>query len=508
MIETLPFQQLSEALSRGIGLHFPPERWNDLGRGLRAASQELGFADSVELAGLVLSRNLSIDHIKVLARYLTIPETYFFRDRSTMLALRDQILSDLINERRQSELRLRIWSAGCCSGEEPYTIAILLRELLSDYEDWVVSILGTDINPVVLAKAASGSYSDWSFREVPEGFKENYFSQEGKRFQVRRDLLEMVTFGFLNLAADPYPALTTNTEAMDLIFCRNVLMYFSREEAIRCVEKFHKCLTPGGWLVVSAGESSFVSKELFDCVSLPDAVFYKKRQFTDVENLDRQLSKLETSIFRDQLSFGGAILNLESVSDLFKDKKSPGQRNEIAPVTLESEEDFVSIASEYYDQGRYDEVVSKLKARILKYPEHFQKGPEQNNQVFVLLARSYANQGKLAEALDWCEQGIKLNPLDAQLYYLRSSIFQSQRQPKQVLESLRKSLFLDPDFILSHYGLGNHYLKDGQKVQAARSYRNALALVLKMDKESLLPEGEGLTAGRLAEIIETTLAAL
>ena len=78
MSEKLPFQQLSEALSARIGLHFPQERWNDLGRGLKAASQELGFADSIELARLVLSRSLSIDHIKVLARHLTIPETYFF----------------------------------------------------------------------------------------------------------------------------------------------------------------------------------------------------------------------------------------------------------------------------------------------------------------------------------------------------------------------------------------------------------------------------------------------
>ena len=297
MSEKLPFQQLSEALSARIGLHFPQERWNDLGRGLKAASQELGFADSIELARLVLSRSLSIDHIKVLARHLTIPETYFFRDRSTMLALRDQILADLISDRRKSGLRLRIWSAGCCSGEEPYTIAILLRELLPDFKNWMVSILGTDINPVVLAKAASGFYNDWSFREVPEGFKESHFNSVGKQFQVRQDLREMVTFSFLNLAADPYPSLTTNTEAMDLIFCRNVLMYFSREEAVRSIGKLYKCLTPGGWLVVSAGESSFVSEKLFDCVRLPNAVFFKKRHLPHAENVNRHTSKLAENIF-------------------------------------------------------------------------------------------------------------------------------------------------------------------------------------------------------------------
>lgn len=499
MNEELPFQQLSEALSLGIGLHFPENRWNDLDRGLKAASKELGFINAVELTRLVLSRSLTTDHIKVLARHLTIPETYFFRDRSSMLALRDQILYDLINERRKSELSLRVWSAGCCSGEEPYTLAIMLRDLLPDFESWRVSILGTDINPVVLEKAAIGCYSDWSFREVPEGLKANYFNQQGSQFQLRPELMKMVAIGFLNLASDTYPSLTTNTEAMDLILCRNVLMYFSREEALRVVEKFHKCLTPGGWLVVSAGESSFVSPELFDCVRYSDAFFFRKRQLADVENLSRLALRWEKSCFNDSHSFGEELSHLASVV-------SPSARE--GGDNVEPEKDVLNIARSYYEMGFYEEAVASLKSVLSMWSDQSMPDPQLKNQVFTLLARSYANQGKLPEALDWCAQGIDLDPMDAQLYYLRASILQSQLQPKGVLESLRKSLYLDPGFVLSHYALGNYYMREGQKVKAVRNYKNALSLALKMDKESLLPEGEGLTAGRLAGIVETTLVRL
>ena len=174
----------------------------------------------------------------------------------------------------------------------------------------------------------------------------------------------------------------------------------------------------------------------------------------------------------------------------------------------ESKEDSIEAAKEYYEQGLYDEVILKLTAVLLKYPEQFEQGFEENNQVFVLLARSFANQGKLPEALHWCKNGMHVNPMDARLYYLSSCIFQSQQKNREALETLRKSLFLDPDFILPHYGLGNYYLKEGKKEKAAKSYKNALFLALKMDRESMLPEGEGLTAGRLSEIIKTILAAL
>jgi tetratricopeptide (TPR) repeat protein len=252
-------------------------------------------------------------------------------------------------------------------------------------------------------------------------------------------------------------------------------------------------------LVVSAGESSFVSPELFDCVRFSDAFFFKKRQLTDSEHLSWLTLKLDKSSFKDSCSLGEELVNLRSeipVSNL----------TDLDPA--ESVEDLLNIARDFYKLGFYEEAVAALKTVLSMWSDQLKPELQLQKKVIALLARSRANQGKLSEALDWCEQVIGLDPLKAQLYYLRANILQSQLQPRGALESLRKSLYLDPGFVLSHYALGNYYLREGQKVKAVRNYKNALSLALKMDKESLLPEGEGLTAGRLAGIVETTLVAL
>ena len=177
---------------------------------------------------LLSSEPPSRNQIEILASYLTIGETYFFREKQTFEILEERILADLIKTRRQNERRLRIWSAGCCTGEEPYSIAMLLSKMLPDLKDWNISILATDINPRFLHKASEGVYSKWSFRDCPQGVKERYFRKAKEdRLEILPDIKKMVTFSYLNLVEDSYPSLSNCTNAMDVIFCRNVLMYFA-----------------------------------------------------------------------------------------------------------------------------------------------------------------------------------------------------------------------------------------------------------------------------------------
>ena len=161
---------------------------------------------------------------------LTVGETYFMRDSAQFAALRQDILPELIR-RRQKERRLRIWSAGCASGEEPYSLAMVLSELIPDWERWSVLILGTDINKQSLARARQGLYKKWSFRQCDPGVSGRYFTPQEQRFQIKPDIARRVSFAYLNLAEDTYPSLITNTCAMDLILCRNVAIYLPR---IRC----------------------------------------------------------------------------------------------------------------------------------------------------------------------------------------------------------------------------------------------------------------------------------
>ena len=176
---------VSEFVALRIGLHFPPERWRDIERGITAAASELGFPDVESCARALLSAPLTQAQLEVLASHLTVGETYFFREKKSFEALEEHILPELLRARRGAEQRLRIWSAGCCTGEEPYSVAMLLDRLIPDAEAWNVTILATDINPRFLRKAAEGVYGEWSFRDAPGWIRERYFkARRDRRFEL------------------------------------------------------------------------------------------------------------------------------------------------------------------------------------------------------------------------------------------------------------------------------------------------------------------------------------
>ena len=181
--------------------------------------------------------------IEILANHLTVGETYFFRDKELFKTLEKPVLSKLIQSRHRSGRHLRVWSAGCSTGEEPYSVAILLSKMIPDLRDWNITILATDISPLALQKAAGAVYGHWSFRDVQPEIQNGFFNQrEDGHFELLPRIREMVTFSYLNLVEDTYPSLFNNTNAMDIIFCRNVLMYFVPELAGKVARNFHRSL--------------------------------------------------------------------------------------------------------------------------------------------------------------------------------------------------------------------------------------------------------------------------
>ena len=276
-IETGLLAAVSQAVEAQLGLHYPPERWPDLERGLRGAAVELGFDDVEACAQAVALVALGKAQIDALAAHLTIGETYFFRDPAVFKMLRTQVIPALVRERAGRAKRLRIWSAGCCTGEEPYSIAIALREAMPDIDEWQITILATDINPRFLHKAVAGVYGPWSFRGVPEDARTVWFHARAEgRFEVTPCIREMVTFACLNLVEDVWPSLATGTNAMDLIFCRHVLMYFAPERVGEVVGNFHRALVPGGRLIVSPAEALREYFTGFTPPEIPGTALFRK----------------------------------------------------------------------------------------------------------------------------------------------------------------------------------------------------------------------------------------
>jgi chemotaxis protein methyltransferase CheR len=508
--------QLSEMIAVHVGLHYPRERWYDLERGISCAAKDFGFEDIESCIQWLVSSPLKKNQIEILACNLTVGETYFFRDRRIFQILEEQIIPEVISLCRTSERCLRIWSAGCATGEEPYSLAIMLKKVIPDLRDWNITILATDINPRFLQKASRGVYTDWSFRDTPKWVKERFFekTKEGY-FKISSDIREMVTFSYLNLVENSYPSLLNNTSAMNIIFCRNALMYFTDNKVGGVVQKLYRSLVDGGWLVVSPCEISKVLSSRFVMVSFPDATLYRKDSESS-QIMERIIPKEtplqreydETSmLFQRPHTFQEKILVENSQPQLTLDSESRG-RFQTRPYF--ERQNMLNLKSPYeeaidlYQQGLYQGTVEKLTTLLLHT-----KGTENytisQKEAIVLLIRAYANHGKLNEALEWCEKAIVMDKINPGFYYLRSTIFQEQGLIEESEKSLKRALYLDSNFTMAYFALGILSRKKGKLKESGKHLENALSTLNTLKEGDILPESDGITARRLKEIIVSTM---
>lgn len=466
MRPTLPaplLSRLSETLAAHLGLHFPAERWGDMERGIAATASAFGMADAQSCAHRLLSAPLTHREIEILASHLTVGETYFFREKQSFDVLEQHILPALLRAREGTERRLRIWSAGCCTGEEPYSIAMLLDRLIPNSAEWNITLLATDINPAFLRKATEGEYGEWSFRATPDWVKNRYFQPRGAgRFVLDGRIRKRVAFSYLNLADDAYPSLTNNTNAMDVIFCRNVLMYFSAERARTVVDNFRRALVDGGWLIVSPAETSSTLFSRFTMVEYPGTILYRKN------------ARAEAPCFVSHMPAPA----MDSIQASWR----------VAERIIPPE-------------AAFPEPI-RATCPAPDAPDDGMPIPPKQNQL-NRMARDCANQGKLGEAAKWCREAIAADKLNPAHHYLLSAIQQEQGQLDDAAQSLSRALYLDPNFVLAHYALGNLRQSQGRRLDAQRHFDNALASLRLHLPDALLPESDGLSAGRLAEIIES-----
>jgi chemotaxis protein methyltransferase CheR len=204
---------------------------------------------------------------------LTTNETYFFREAFQLKAFTDEIMPELIAEKeKRGERSLRIWSAGCSSGEEPYTIAMLLLEM-GCCKGWRVEIIGTDISHRVLQQARKAVYGKSAFRATDETYIKRFFQEQDGSFKIADKVKELVTISHLNLFDQNRLALLGR---MDIIFCRNVIIYFDQIAKKKVVEIFHRMLREGGHLLLGHSESLMNISTAFTLRHLKNDMVYQK----------------------------------------------------------------------------------------------------------------------------------------------------------------------------------------------------------------------------------------
>jgi chemotaxis protein methyltransferase CheR len=280
LLQTLVYQE--------CGMHFDDRRTPFLQDRLQRRLKECQLDSFYSYYRLLISQP-GKQELTRLVENLTVNETSFFRNKAQLDLFQHDVIDDMVRRKHDLEdYNLRIWSAGCSTGQEPYTLAMLVADALSYHHlrtpqvfespfpkplvpvPWRVEILASDINYSVLRAAQEGSYVEHRMAGVDYGYRLRYFDKVGDRYAVKPSVKELVHFDFHNLKTEYLP------QRNDIIFCRNVMMYFDEAEQKRLVEKFYRCLNPRGFLFVGHAESLLGLTEKFRMVHRNSGTAYQR----------------------------------------------------------------------------------------------------------------------------------------------------------------------------------------------------------------------------------------
>jgi chemotaxis protein methyltransferase CheR len=486
-------------ISERMGLHFPQDRWPDLLRGLERAAKGLGADSAHNLISQLLAGQFSQREVQALATHLTIGETHFFRTPETFEMLQTWLLPELIAAQQNTTRKLRIWSAGCATGQEPYSLAILISRLLTKLGTWDVTILATDINPEAFATAQVAEYTQWSFRGTPSWVVNGYFTrtQEG-RYRLDPAIRDMVTFRYLNLVDDLYPSPALGMSDFDLILCRNVIMYFSRETMTRVADKLRRSIREGGYLLTTPSEASRdIMRGLTPVVSGGE-ILYRKTSAQAQPNAAEPAKAARPARAARPAARPTAAARPAAAAEPAARKVGRPERAPGAP-TLRLERRQFARGPAVGDQAGRAPAESEGAAQA-QGPQGRTEPREAANK-----ARLLANKGHLEQALAHCEAALEGDKLNPSLHYLKASILQELGRPEEAERALQSTLFLDGDFALARVMLGAIARGQSRSREAATHFRAALSVLERMPSDSVLPETDGLTAGEMAETVASLM---
>jgi chemotaxis protein methyltransferase CheR len=475
------FTRFRELVQRTSGIELSEGRRSDLERAVQRTVERMSMHGPAELHAHLSHADSAVD-LEAFIAELTIGETYFFRHRAQFEALERTILPDLI-ARRSQERRLRIWSAGCATGEEPFSLAILLDRMLPDRDTWSVMILGTDINLASLEQAQRGTYRSWSFRGVDHATQSRYFTRSGDEYRIDPEIARMVTLSFLNLVGDAYPSLATNTTSMDLVLCRNVLIYFGAQAVEGVLGRLHDSLCEGGWLVSGPADTSANGYAGFEARAFPDAIVYRRPE----------RSPTAPSAARPRKASPPA-----PAAPKLTPKPPPVPRHRPAPPAASSghpaepSPDAVE-AFALWRSGHDAEAASERLSLLAD------AGPSDPWPAY-LLGKVCANERRLDEALEWADRALERDGVFAPAHYLRGLVLDEQGDLRAATDAVRRCVFLDPGFALGQYALAGFLSRLGETERAIKTIESVIQAVGESPRETEVPEGDGLTAGRLLEL--------
>ncbi len=466
---------LAALLKERVGLHVRQDSYSALKIAVAARLEELvgTIADPRAYVALLRS-DQGADELRRLLPLVTVGKTNFFRDERQFRAL-EALLPPLLARVRGGGRKLAIWSAGCATGEEPYSIAMALAE--SGFEPEQVDVLATDLNPEAVAFAVRGSYEHRRAREIPAPLLERWFAAEADRFVVRPTLRRYVAaIRPHNLVSSAFPR-PADGGGFDVIFCRNVIIYFDTSTTQQVLTQFHNALAPSAYLFLGYSESLFRLFEGFELAEVAGAFLYRRpsgpsRPAAAAPARPRQVPLSPPPVthvdVRRPAPAAGARRSASAAFAPEPQPPGPGSPP-LAP------QEFLDGAVALFAEGRFGAARELLERLLERAGEDL--------AVRLTLANLYGILRQPDRARACYLAALQVESLSAEAHLFYGIHLLAGGDAEGAALELARALFLDPDLILAHYYLGR--CREAQKdVDRARlAYRNAL------DAHRRLPAG-------------------
>lgn len=487
------YARLGLFLEEKTGINMASKRRTEVEYSIAHAAQEAGYSDQSAFIEEVIHHPVHQNQAyQSLIRHITIGETYFFRDHELFSILEKQILPEMIEGKRRTGQPLRIWSAGCSTGEEPYSVAMVLRDLSSAARDLPMRIIGTDINIGSLGKASNAVYSNWSFRETPSYIRTKYFRPiEDDWLELNPDIRQMVDFEQINLMEEEGWRRTIPEQSMDLIICRNVMIYFSAATNHTILQGFHRTLINGGILIVGTSEGFAGGLSLYNRVNIGERNFYLK---SNVKVEDPVSHRPERGRPRLDVSTRPRPKRVAITPEI--SVQTP-PRPAILPAKAEANGNpkfAYEKAVNLYKNGQFQEAAT-LGEKLL------QANPS-DAKTLMLLSHICADAGELEKAYDFSEKAREGFKLSAYYYYYKSSICSEMMKYQEAVDALKKAVYLNPSFAMAYFALGNAYLQLNMPAEAGRNFRITLEMLDSLGEEDRLFEDEGVPSEYSAQALK------
>lgn len=462
VVATELLDDLAALLKERVGLHIRRDGHSALKIALAARLDELRATVPDPAAYVALLRSDTGDEeLRRLLPLVTVGKTSFFRDERQFRAL-EALVPGLLKRPRAGGRRIAIWSAGCATGEEPYSIAMTAAEAGAEPED--LEILATDVNPEAIAFAARGSYETRRVREVPEPLLTRHFDHDADRHHVRAHLRRFIAaIRPHNLVSAVFPRPADG--GWDVIFCRNVIIYFDTPTTQQVLTQFHNALAPGGYLFLGYSESLFRLFEGFDLTEVAGAFVYRRPETPRTTPLPAR-PRLHPSSPPPVMHLDvhpPVATRLPAPEGRAAGGRAPTPSRGSPPL---APQEFLDGAVALFADGRFGAARELLERALENRGEDL--------SVRLTLANLYGVLRQPDKARDSYVAALQIEPLSAEAHLFYGVHLLALAEPEGAALELSRALFLDPDLTLAHYYLGRCREAQRDPDRARLAYRNAL----------------------------------